>query len=237
MGKVNNRWVSNTRCYVCDRWQPTVFICQPGTYPIPNQESTVKNPTFMGDHDFANAPAESKSISLGGSFTAFSGLLGQTAQMHDLSTYISLLRPKRNRALDGSTMSYASPAMRPPAVAKSNELIDELKRLPKLRSANIEPSFLELDKCGKDIWIATDWVKPGTRTEFIEFTMDYQSDNVEFSEAQHECFVPDVRREDVGVYVEPYVEKTEVVERVFDKEASVFKLWHEDTTASLKTSF
>jgi hypothetical protein len=113
-------------------------------------------------------------------------------------------------------------------------LLEELKRLPKIRSANVEPSFLELDKCGKDIWIGTDWVKPGTRTDFIEFTLDYLSEGVEFLEVQRECFVPDVRREDMGLNTEPYIETKEVIKRVFNKESSVFKLWHEDTPETLR---
>ena len=59
------------------------------------------------------------------------------------------------------------------ALSRSNVQIEELKRNPKLRSACIEPSYIDLEKCGSDIWIGTAWVKPGYRTDYMTFTLDH----------------------------------------------------------------
>jgi hypothetical protein len=31
---MNNKWVFHHECYVCDRWAHTLFVMQPGVYPV-----------------------------------------------------------------------------------------------------------------------------------------------------------------------------------------------------------
>jgi len=38
--EMNNKWVHHHECYVCDRWAHTLFVMQPGTYPVIKPDTT-----------------------------------------------------------------------------------------------------------------------------------------------------------------------------------------------------
>jgi hypothetical protein len=79
MNKLNNKWIANDKCFVCDRWMHTLFVMQPGEYPVPMARTTglPENSAFH--------TSKHKSIVMSGSFESLKMLtLDPTMQMMDI---------------------------------------------------------------------------------------------------------------------------------------------------------